>query len=415
MPAMARSIGAPQAMAGPWIARLLEELRTHVDCQICVAAPCATAGKSDFVEGGVRYVMLPRRKRVHYWTYSYDGLSAAQSLIEDYKPSLVHVHGSEHCLGLATSRARHKCATIVSLQGILRAYAPKALGELDFVDVLRGERFSDLVRMTGVMGLRRNWRQGAAVESQVMHQHRHFIGHNEWDRAQLLACNPSAVYHRVGDPLRKEFFSREWRLAESKRHTVFFGNLAGAHKGGHTILRAIPILARNFPDVSFRVAGRLGTTRGYGRLFMQESQRLGVADRVVFLGFLDANQMAEELAKAHVFVSASHIDTNPNSVGEAEAIGVPIVGSYVGGVPEMLDDGRAGLMFPAGDAEQLAARVDRIFRDDALATTLSIAGRRQAAIRHDPEAILAELLAAYAAAGCEVPRHDAGARDGGAG
>jgi glycosyltransferase involved in cell wall biosynthesis len=404
---MARSIGAPQAMAGPWIARLLEELRTHTDCHICVAAPCATASKSDFEEDGVRYVMLPRRRRVHYWTYSYDGLNAAQALIDDYKPALVHVHGSEHCLGLATTRARHKCATVVSLQGILRAYAPKALGELDFVDVLRSERLSDLVRMTGVMGLRRNWRQGVTVESQVMHQHNHFIGHNEWDRAQLMACNPSAVYHRVGDPLRKEFFSRQWTLAGSQRHTVFFGNLAGAHKGGHTILRAIPILARRFPHISFRVAGRLGTKRGYGRLFMQESERLGVADRVVFLGFLDATQMAEELAKAHVFVSASHIDTNPNSVGEAEAIGVPIVGSYVGGVPEMLDDGRAGLLFPAGDAELLAERVDRIFRDDALATSLSVAGRKQAASRHNPEVIFTELLAAYAAAGCEVRRHDA--------
>ena len=407
MPAMAKSIGAPQAMAGPWIARLLEEVRTHLDCQICVAAPCATTGKSDFEEDGVRYVMLPRRKRWQYWTYSYDGLDAAQRLIDEYKPSLVHVHGSEHCLGLASARAQHQCPSIVSLQGILRAYAPKVLGELDFVDVLRSEKLSDLVRMTGVIGLRRNWRQGAAVEAQVMHQHRHFIGHNEWDRAQLLACNPNAVYHRVGDPLRKEFYAHRWALDGARRHTVFFGNLAGAHKGGHTILRAIPILARSFPDVSFRVAGRLGTERSYGRLFTQESQRLGVADRVVFLGFLDANQMAQELTQAHVFVSASHIDTNPNSVGEAEAVGVPIVGSYAGGVPEMLDDGRAGLLFPAGDAEVLAARVERIFRDDSLATTLSAAGKKQAGIRHNPEVILTELLAAYDAAGCDVPRRDA--------
>ena len=136
-------------------------MRTHLDCQICVAAPCATTGKSDFEEDGVRYVMLPRRKRWQYWTYSYDGLDAAQRLIDEYKPSLVHVHGSEHCLGLASARAQHQCPSIVSLQGILRAYAPKVLGELDFVDVLRSEKLSDLVRMTGVIGLRRNWRQGS--------------------------------------------------------------------------------------------------------------------------------------------------------------------------------------------------------------------------------------------------------------
>jgi glycosyltransferase involved in cell wall biosynthesis len=95
---------------------------------------------------------------------------------------------------------------------------------------------------------------------------------------------------------------------------------------------------------------------------------------VTFLGFLDAAAMAAELAAAHVFVSASHIDNNPNSVGEAQAVGTPIVASYVGGVPEMLDDGRAGLLFPAGDAEMLTWRVAQLFRDDSLAESLSVSG-----------------------------------------
>jgi glycosyltransferase involved in cell wall biosynthesis len=125
---------------------------------------------------------------------------------------------------------------------------------------------------------------------------------------------------------------------------------------------------------------------------------------VQFLGFLDAATMARELAGAHVFVSASHIDNNPNSVGEAQTVGTPIIGSYVGGVPEMLDEGRAGLLFPAGDAEVLAARVAQVFSDGELAASLSAAGRKQAGKRHDPRSILDDLIEAYAAAGCSVRR-----------
>jgi len=408
MPAIADRVGAPQAMAGPWIARLLEEVQSHLDCQLCFAAPFTVKTRLDFVKDGVRYVVLPRSKRWHYWNYSWDGLREAAAVIDDFLPSLIHVHGSEHCLGLAHKYATYKAPTILSLQGILNAYAPRALGELDLWETLCREHPIDLCRMSGVLGVRRAWRTGAVVERDVLMAHTHFIGHTDWDRVQLAALHPAATYHRVGEPLRKEFNQVSWDATLRKEHCVFFGNLAGAHKGGYTVLRALRLLARDFPNVGFRVAGRLGTARGYGRMFLDEAARLGVADRVTFLGFLDATAMAAELAAAHVFVSASHIDNNPNSVAEAQTVGTPIVGSYVGGVPEMLGEGRGGLLFPAGDAEMLALRVSQVFQDDSLAKSLSAASRQQAAIRHDPVAILDELVAAYRAAGCAVNRRQAG-------
>jgi glycosyltransferase involved in cell wall biosynthesis len=404
LPAMARSVGAPHAMAGPWIARLLEEVRAAVDCEICVAAPFQTQGSHDFVEDGVRYVFLPRHKKWHYWNYPWDGLSAAARLIDDYEPGIVHTHGSEHCLGLAHTRARRACPSILSVQGILAAIAPRALGELDPWSVLCNERPVDLLRMSGVMGTQRTWRQGATVERMIFASHRHIIGHNSWDRAHIHAANPDATYHLVGEPLRREFYDVRWHPGGAKPHSLFFGNLAGAHKGGHTILRALPTLVRSFPGLRFRVAGRTNTWRGYGRLFMNEARRLGVEDRIEFLGFLDAASMARELVSAHVFVSASHVDNNPNSVAEAQAVGTPVVASYVGGVPEMLDHGRAGLMFAAGDAEMLAWQISRIFADPALAESISAAGIGQVSLRHDPATVLDQLLAAYASAGCSLEK-----------
>ena len=402
VPAMARRLNAPSAMAGPWIACLLDEVREKLACDLCVAAPFPGACREEFVEDGVRYVILPRRRRWQYWNYSWEGLGDAAALIDSFKPALIHVHGTEHCLGLAQRRAQHRCGSVVSLQGILDAYQRHAFGELDLWDVFCRERFVDLLRMSGVIGTRRTWRLGAKVEADVFREHSHFLGRTCWDRGQLHARNPAAVYHRVGEPLRNEFYAARWRLDGIARNTLFFGNLAGAHKGCHTILRALRIIARDFPDVRVRVAGRASSKGGYVRMFINESRRLGIGDRVDFLGFLDAAEMARELAAAHVFVSASHIDNSPNSVAEAQVVGIPVVGSYVGGVPEMLGDGRAGLLFPAGDAETLAARVNQVFRDDALAQSLSEAGRAEAVPRHDRAVILRQLVGAYAAAGCDL-------------
>jgi glycosyltransferase involved in cell wall biosynthesis len=402
VPAMAHRLRAPSAMAGPWIACLLDEVRQKVACDLCVVAPFPGARRDEFVEDGVRYVILPRRRRWHYWNYSWEGLDDATAVIDDYKPALIHVHGTEHCLGLALRRAKHRCGSVVSLQGILDAYKWHTFGELDLWDVFRNERLIDLVRMSGVIGTRMTWRLGAKVEADVFQAHSHFLGRTSWDRCQLHARNPAAVYHHVGELLRNEFYGARWNLASINRHTLFFGNLAGAHKGCHTILRALRIIARDFPGVQVRIAGRANSKSGYGRMFINEARQLGVGDRVDFLGFLDASAMARELAAAHVFVSASHIDNSPNSVGEAQVVGVPVVGSYVGGVPEMLRDGGAGLLFPAGDAETLADRVCQVFRDDSLARSLSEAGRVEAVVRHDRDVVLRQLVDAYAAAGCDV-------------
>jgi glycosyltransferase involved in cell wall biosynthesis len=393
----------PRAMAAPWVARLLEELQSAADCEICVAAPFRIATDRAFIEDGVRYVFLPQARKLHYWTYRWEGLAAAAELINDYKPDLVHVHGSEHCLGLAHVRSRHRCKAILSLQGILNAIAPKALGDLDRWTVFRRERWIDLARMSGVLGAQRTWRQGAIVERQVLAAHEHIIGHNAWDRAQVAAINPKARYHHVGEPLRREFYDYRWTVDSARAETIFFGNLAGPHKGGHTILRSLTILAKDFPGLTLRVASRIDTWRGYGKLFLDEATRLGLRHRIEFLGFLDAESMAKELSTAGVFVSASHADNNPNSVAEAQVVGTPVVASYVGGVPEMLDDGRAGLLFPVGDAAMLAAQISRLYTDRGLAQNLSDQERQRARQRHDPARIVDELLAAYSAAGCTLP------------
>jgi len=68
------------------------------------------------------------------------------------------------------------------------------------------------------------------------------------------------------------------------------------------------------------------------------------------LGALNAQQMTEELAMSHVFVSPSFIDNSPNAVSEAQLIGMPVISTYTGGVPSLIEEGQTGLFFQTGDA-----------------------------------------------------------------
>ena len=83
------------------------------------------------------------------------------------------------------------------------------------------------------------------------------------------------------------------------------------------------------------------------------------------------------------------------SLLEAAALGVPVVASAVGGVPELVDDGRAGLLVPPGDAAALAAALGRLAQDPHLARRLGEAGRDGVRVRHDPADHVEALVGAY--------------------
>jgi glycosyltransferase involved in cell wall biosynthesis len=74
---------------------------------------------------------------------------------------------------------------------------------------------------------------------------------------------------------------------------------------------------------------------------------------------------------------------------------VPTVASHVGGVPSLLADGREGLLFPDGDPYALAGKIRYLLDDAASAAEIGKRARDRALCRHDPDAIVADLLRIY--------------------
>ncbi len=101
---------------------------------------------------------------------------------------------------------------------------------------------------------------------------------------------------------------------------------------------------------------------------------------VTFLGHRD--DVPARLAEADIFVLPSRSEAFPNAVLEAMAAGLPIVASGVGGILELIDDGRTGLLVRPGDAEALAERLCVLMEDEALASRLGAAARNEAHARY---------------------------------
>src|SRR2546426_2111887 len=131
------------------------------------------------------------------------------------------------------------------------------------------------------------------------------------------------------------------------------------------------------------------------------AQRLGVANRVVFRGKIPPDELQASYARAAVCVLPSVLDARGDTEGlgvvllEAMNHGTPVIASRVGGIPDIVEDGEAGLLVPPGDADALAAAVRRVRDDLALARRLGEAGRRRLRERFSWRAIVQRWLDVY--------------------
>ncbi len=120
----------------------------------------------------------------------------------------------------------------------------------------------------------------------------------------------------------------------------------------------------------------------------QLARDLGIAYRVSLLGFVDT--IEEFLAGLDLFVFCSEWEGMPNAVLEALAAGKPVVGADIEGVREVVEDGKSGMLYPAGDLEALSERMERLIRDPGMAREMGEAARKRMSDNFDEQKLFRE-------------------------
>jgi L-malate glycosyltransferase len=147
-------------------------------------------------------------------------------------------------------------------------------------------------------------------------------------------------------------------------------------KAHDILLQAAALLAPAHPDLSFVIAGdgpRAAELRAM-------AARLGLADRVRFLGHVE--DVPTLLGQGHAFVLPSISEAFPNAVIEAMAAGLPVVASAVGGLLDLVDHGRTGLLVPPSDPAALAGAIASLADDPSRAARIGAAAREDVAARY---------------------------------
>lgn len=375
---------------------LLEYLVRSPDMQVEIATVYPGLRDDEFDKDGIKYFVFgqPKGPGLFFRCRKRD-LAACVDLVTERAPDLVHIHGTERFYGLMAARELISTPCVISIQGLIAACKAAFFGALSPLDVWRSNRLIELASRRGLLWLYRGYARGARQEVEILAGTKFFLGRTEWDLAHLRSVNRTANYYQAGEVLRRAFSDKRWDISECERHTVIFTKPGAPYRGVEILLHAMLIVRREFPDAKLRLAGNIGTRRGYDRFVRRMIADSGLSASVEFLGYLDETAMVRELCRAHVFAVSSFIENSPNSLCEAMQIGLPCVATYTGGIPSLVEQGRTGLLSPPGDAPLLAEAILRIFRDDDLANRLSVAARAAASERHAPQRVVSQLLNAY--------------------
>ncbi len=166
-------------------------------------------------------------------------------------------------------------------------------------------------------------------------------------------------------------------VTRPRTHTVLFVGRLVEKKGCAKLIEAMVEVQRRCADAELVVIGN-------GPLRMEcEALAASLGVNCSFLGSQPASVVQEWMAKATVFCVPSVVAASGDAEGfgivfiEAQAMGLPVVSTRSGGIPEAVADGQTGLLVPEGDRQRLAEAILRLLQDEELWHRFSFAGRKR--------------------------------------
>ncbi len=162
---------------------------------------------------------------------------------------------------------------------------------------------------------------------------------------------------------------------EAGDYLLYFGRLSH-EKGILTLLKA----ARQYPEAPLYVVGD-GPQSEELRAFVEKNQ----LSQVRFLGLKSGDELAQAVRNSRaVLVPSEWYDNSPLVIYESFAYGKPVIGARMGGISELIDHGETGLLFEAGNVEELATQMQRLWTQPDTAETYGKAARAKAEREFEP-------------------------------
>lgn len=380
---------------GGWTASLEQIIRKNKEIELGVAFNFPDNGFK-YENHGVVYYPIPIKKhslaeKLFKKRDNTDNISKYLRIIEDFKPDLIQIFGSENDFGQICKHAN--VPVVIHMQGCIPPYHnalfPVGMKKSDF---LFKKGLSLNYRIIGLRS-EKAFRNRAEMEIETIQSCKYFMGRTEWDKSLIDLFNPGATYFRCEEALRDSFINsnKQWKYSDGKKKTIISVISRPWYKGCDLILKTAALLKR-FTDIDFewKVYG-IPEMKFYESVYGIKAKDVNVHP----MGTASKEELVDALCSASCYVHTSYIDNSPNSICEAQIMGVPVLATHVGGTSSIVTDGVDGILFPANAPYTAAALIKKITSNKELAEKLNREAIAKATQRHDPDNIGRNLCCIY--------------------
>lgn len=340
-------------------------------------------------------------KKIYRYYYGYKSynrelyVKQLLDVIHDYKPDIIHLFGLEN--PLATILNRTSIPIVVHIQGLLgpcsNAFYPSSFSRYSlFWPPTRRE----WLFRNGFLYSKKTLDIKALKESDLFKDAHFFMGRTEWDLHLTRLMSSKAFYYKVSEALRPLFYDNAGRWTYSEGKFIITSTISETiYKGLDLILKTAKILKQETNlDFEWNVVG-VSENSNIVRFFEHSLQIYSKNVNVIYVGIMNAETLINNSLKSSVYVHPSYIDNSPNSICEAQLLGLPIIATNVGGVSSLIQHKENGILVPANEPYETAFWLKELSEKPAMALTLSQNGISTAIKRHDRNQILKDLLDSY--------------------
>lgn len=181
-------------------------------------------------------------------------------------------------------------------------------------------------------------------------------------RRQLEALAPSLPLVEFMTWTDVSAFTAERTLPLAQTQDLVYAGVLIPRKGVHFLIDAFDRLAGDYPAARLWLVGSPQDPR-YAADLRHQAERLGLGDRVIFVGAVSQRELAGYFGRCRAVVLPSTSEGLGRVLVEAMLCGAPAVGSRVGGIPDVVREGETGWLAPPGDVDALAAALRRLLDD----------------------------------------------------
>ena len=193
--------------------------------------------------------------------------------------------------------------------------------------------------------------------------------------------------------INREKVKRRYGIKPNERIVLFIGRLV-PQKGVDTLIKAVPLIIQRHRDAKILIAGD-----GWSRTYLEElAKSMGLGDHVRFLGFISDWELADLMVAADVLVVPSVYEPFGIVALEGMAAGTPVVATNIGGLSEIIEHDKTGVLVYPRNPESIAWGVNRVLSDHKYADWLVRNARKKVLEAYSWEEIAKRTVEVYESA-----------------